>query len=51
MTLMHRRILAWPRSAKRIVVIAMDVLLSLIATWIAFTLRLDALHVPSGRRW
>jgi len=51
MTLMHRRILAWPRSAKRIVVIAMDVLLSLIATWIAFTLRLDALHVPSGAQW
>jgi len=29
----------------------MDVLLSLIATWIAFTLRLDALHVPSGAQW
>jgi FlaA1/EpsC-like NDP-sugar epimerase len=50
-TLMHRRILTWPRAAKRIVVIAMDVLLSLVATWIAFTLRLDTLHVPSGAQW
>ncbi|MFZ4287017.1 polysaccharide biosynthesis protein [Variovorax sp. HJSM1_2] len=40
-------ILAWPRSVKRMVVVAMDVALSLIAMWLAFTLRLDTLHWPN----
>jgi len=29
----------------------MDVALAVLATWIAFTLRLDALHWPSGLQW
>ena len=44
-------ILAWPRSVKRLVVVAMDVILSLLAMWLAFTLRLDTLHWPEGAQW
>ncbi len=45
---MQSRILDWPRAAKLAVVIAVDVVLALLATWLAFTLRLDELHFPVG---
>lgn len=48
---MHKQVLGWPRVAKRLVVIALDVVLALLATWIAFTLRLDALHQPVDAQW
>jgi FlaA1/EpsC-like NDP-sugar epimerase len=48
---MPKKILAWPRVAKRLVVIVLDVILALLATWIAFTLRLDAWHQPAGVQW
>lgn len=48
---MQSRILEWPRAAKLAVVIAVDVVLALLATWIAFTLRLDELHSPAGAQW
>lgn len=48
---MHKTVLTWPRVAKSGVVIALDVLLALLATWIAFSLRLDSLHIPSGLQW
>ncbi|MBX9959583.1 MAG: polysaccharide biosynthesis protein [Burkholderiaceae bacterium] len=48
---MQQRILAWPRAVKRLVVLAMDVVLSLLATWVAFSLRLDTLHWPEGLQW
>jgi FlaA1/EpsC-like NDP-sugar epimerase len=48
---MQSRILEWPRAAKLAVVIAVDVVLALVATWIAFTLRLDELHSPVGAQW
>jgi len=48
---MHSQVLAWSRTTKRLVVIAVDVLLSFAATWLAFTLRLDALHNPYGAQW
>lgn len=49
---MQSRILGWPRAAKLAVVIAVDVVLALLATWMAFTLRLDELHFPLGaQRW
>ncbi|MFM2275750.1 MAG: hypothetical protein RL211_1622 [Pseudomonadota bacterium] len=48
---MHSRVLAWPRWVKRLVVIGLDVLLALVATWLAFTLRLDALNSPAGAQW
>ncbi len=48
---MQSRILGWPRAAKLAVVIAVDIVLALLSTWIAFTLRLDELHSPSGAQW
>lgn len=48
---MQSRVLDWPRPLKLLVVMALDVVLALLATWIAFTLRLDALHRPSGDQW
>jgi FlaA1/EpsC-like NDP-sugar epimerase len=48
---MANAILAWPRSAKRTVVVALDVALALVATWAAFSLRLDAPHRPLGLQW
>ena len=44
---MHLAVLAWSRSRKRLVVIAVDVILSVLATWLAFSLRLDTLNVPT----
>ncbi len=48
---MQNRALGWPRSVKRLVVVALDIALAMAATWLAFTLRLDALHKPSGAQW
>lgn len=48
---MQNGVLAWPRSIKRLVVVTLDVAMSLFATWLAFTLRLDALHWPEGAQW
>jgi len=48
---MHATILAWHRTAKGLIVMALDVVLSLVATWLAFTLRLDTLHWPLGAQW
>ena len=48
---MQNTVLAWPRAVKRLVVVAVDVVLALVATWIAFTLRLDELHWPTGAQW
>ncbi|MDO8344767.1 MAG: hypothetical protein Q7T48_16310, partial [Cellvibrio sp.] len=48
---MQSRVLGWSRGTKRLVVVALDVILALVATWIAFTLRLDTLHWPTGAQW
>lgn len=48
---MQSRILGWPRATKQLVVVGLDVVLALAATWIAFTLRLDAPHQPAGSQW
>lgn len=45
------RILGWSRSAKRLVVVALDVVLGVAAMWLAFTLRLETLHWPEGLQW
>jgi len=45
---MLNRILKWPRRAKTLFVASVDVVLALLSTWIAFTLRLDELHRPSA---
>ncbi|OGQ57681.1 MAG: capsular biosynthesis protein, partial [Deltaproteobacteria bacterium RIFCSPLOWO2_02_FULL_53_8] len=48
---MQSRILGWSHATKRLVVILVDVILALLSTWIAFTLRLDELHSPSDAQW
>ena len=48
---MHERLLAWPRFGKQAAVILLDVALAIIATWLAFSLRLDTPHWPSGLQW
>ena len=48
---MQSRVLGWPRAVKRAVVVALDVVLALLSTWLAFTLRLDTLNVPAGAQW
>ncbi len=50
-TYMPSTILSWPRSAKRIVVVSLDLCMSLVAMWLAFSLRLDTLHWPDGLQW
>jgi FlaA1/EpsC-like NDP-sugar epimerase len=47
----HTAILSWSRSTKRLVVVALDVVMSLLAMWLAFTLRLDTPHWPVGVQW
>lgn len=48
---MQSWVLGWPRAVKRAVVVALDVVLALLSTWLAFTLRLDTLNVPAGAQW
>ena len=48
---MQSRVLRWPRVVKRVVVIVLDVVLALAATWIAFSLRLDEPNWPTGSQW
>ena len=48
---MRKFVLQLPRPVKQLTVLAMDVLLSLFATWLAFSFRLDILHIPSGAQW
>ena len=48
---MLNRILGWSRAAKRMLVVAMDICLGIIAMWLAFTLRLETPHWPSGMQW
>lgn len=48
---MQSRVLDWSRATKRLVVVALDVILALLATWAAFTLRLDFPNWPTGAQW
>jgi FlaA1/EpsC-like NDP-sugar epimerase len=47
----NERVMAWSRLRKQLAVILMDVALALLATWFAFSLRLDTLHWPTGAQW
>jgi FlaA1/EpsC-like NDP-sugar epimerase len=49
--LSSRQVLAWPRAVKRLAVITLDVALGLLATWIAYALRLDNTYYPVGPQW
>ncbi|MCB8747107.1 polysaccharide biosynthesis protein [Rhodoferax sp. U2-2l] len=48
---MQSRVLGWPLAVKRLVVVALDVVLALLATWAAFALRLDSFYWPVGAQW
>ena len=48
---MQSSVLAWPRSAKRFVVVALDIALALVATWLALSLRLDTPNWPEDQQW
>jgi len=48
---MHDTLLALPRLGKQIAVVALDVVLAVVATWLAYSLRLDALHWPESAQW
>lgn len=48
---MQSLVLGWSRSAKRLVVVGLDVVLALLATWLSFSLRLETLHWPVGAQW
>jgi FlaA1/EpsC-like NDP-sugar epimerase len=43
--------LSWPRATKRSVVVLLDICLALMSTWLAFSFRLDAPHIPGGVQW
>lgn len=38
-------------AVKRPIAVGIDILLLLLSTWLAFSLRLDVLHVPHGYQW
>ena len=44
-------VLSWPRSIKRLFVVCLDLCMGIVAMWLAFTLRLDTIHWPSGLQW
>ena len=48
---MLHQVLNWPRPAKRLVVIAIDTTMALVATWLAYSLRYETLHWPHGAEW
>ena len=48
---MYTQVLDWPRATKRAVVILLDVVLCLLSMWMAFSLRLETFHGPSGAQW
>ena len=48
---MQSLVLGWSRSAKRLVVVGLDVVLALLATWLSFSLRLETLHWPVDAQW
>jgi FlaA1/EpsC-like NDP-sugar epimerase len=48
---MTKRILAWPRALKQLTVLALDVGLALVSTWLAFGLRFDVWSRPVGAQW
>lgn len=48
---MQSLVLGWSRSAKRLFVVALDMVLAVVATWLAFSLRLETLHWPVDLQW
>ena len=48
---MYKRLVAWPLLGKQLAVAMLDLALALLATWLAFSLRLDTPHWPTGLQW
>ncbi|MFL9924586.1 nucleoside-diphosphate sugar epimerase/dehydratase [Herbaspirillum lusitanum] len=48
---MQSRLIRLPKNIKQVIVIAVDVAMSLLATWLAFSLRLDTWYWPRGYQW
>ena len=48
---MLRQVLDWPRPAKRLFVVAVDIIMAVLATWVAYSLRYETLHWPSDDQW
>ena len=49
---MLKHLLNWPRFAKQLFVVSLDICMGVLAMWLAFSLRLDTLHFPeSGNQW
>ena len=48
---MQSLVLGWSRSAKRLIVVGLDIALAVLASWLAFSLRLETLHWPVGAQW
>ena len=48
---MRNVVLGWPRLGKQLSVIGLDIVLATVATWVAFSLRLDYLHWPVEAQW
>ncbi|MFZ4478961.1 MAG: polysaccharide biosynthesis protein [Rhodoferax sp.] len=48
---MPNKVLDWPRPVKRLFVMLVDVLMALLATWVAYSLRYETLHWPEGDQW
>jgi FlaA1/EpsC-like NDP-sugar epimerase len=44
-------VLQLPRYAKRLIVLALDLLMSVVAVWLAFYLRIDQLGMPVGQQY
>ena len=48
---MRRHVLGWSRWTKWLLVMVLDTVMAIVAMWMAFSLRLDMLHWPSGMQW
>lgn len=48
---MKKRIIELPRIAKQLIVVKLDIAMSWLATWAAFSLRLDSVSWPQGMQW
>jgi len=48
---MKQQVLDWPRGIKQLTVLALDVVLALVSTWLAFGLRFDVWGRPVDAQW
>ena len=48
---MQQRLIAFPRPIKQSLVVVLDLFSALLTVWLAFSLRLEELNVPTGIQW